>query len=177
MQVRFELLGERLNNAFRLAFSHQTGIDENARQPIANRLVNQSRDNGRIDAAGKTANNATVADLLTNLFNCVFRKLFHRPGTGAVADVLEERFQQSDSFVRQLEIFDCRQFQSFDFRGNLVAQRVVCVDQSDRIHLFNLFCGYFMSDHLAEHVKSTNAASVQLSVLGTKVDNYNLFAD
>ena len=65
----------------------QSVVYENAGQLIADRAMNQSRRNGRIDAAGKTENNFIFSNLMTNFFNGFLSEVAHDPVGSGLADL------------------------------------------------------------------------------------------
>ena len=65
----------------------QSVVYENAGQLIADRAMNQSRRNGRIDAAGKTENNFIFSNLMTNFFNGFLSEVAHDPVGIGLADL------------------------------------------------------------------------------------------
>ena len=54
---------EEAHDLLRLALPQQAGIDKDAGQPVADRLVQQRRGDRGIDPAGQTADDPAAADL------------------------------------------------------------------------------------------------------------------
>jgi len=68
-------------------------IDENASKLIANRLVDQYGCNGRIDAAGQTADHLFVANLRADRGNRLFAVSAHGPVAGEACEFDEVLIQ------------------------------------------------------------------------------------
>ena len=66
---------------------HDAVVDEDARQPVADRSVNQHRRDRRIDAAAEAADDAAAPDLLADARCRLFDERGHRPVAAAAADV------------------------------------------------------------------------------------------
>ncbi len=60
-------------------------VDEDARQPIADRAVHDERRHGRVDAPAQRAHHAAAADLRANLRGRLLHERRHRPVAGAAA--------------------------------------------------------------------------------------------
>ena len=58
-----EVPAERLLDLFGLALAQQPGVDEHARQLVADRPVDEQRRDGRVDAAGERAEHLGPPDL------------------------------------------------------------------------------------------------------------------
>ena len=69
-----------LQRVFELAIPQQAVIDEYARLPLANSLMDKHGSDGRINAAGQAADDVTCrADGLSDLFDLFCNKLSRRP--------------------------------------------------------------------------------------------------
>src|SRR5262245_42474949 len=66
-QIDLECIAERLDDVFALAGAEQAIVHEETRELIADGLVDQRRDHGRVHTAGERADHAIAADPLTNL--------------------------------------------------------------------------------------------------------------
>ena len=62
-EVRAKLFAENLDNLLRLALAEQTMVDMDADELLADRLDEQRRDDGAVDAAGQGEQDVLVADL------------------------------------------------------------------------------------------------------------------
>ena len=62
-QRHAEVVAERGDHLGALVLAHQAVVDEHARQPVADRAVDEQRGNTRVDPAGQPADRAPVADL------------------------------------------------------------------------------------------------------------------
>ena len=78
---------ECLFNKVALIFSHETLIDKNAGELLADRTAEESGGNRAVNAAGKTENNLFVADLFTELFNRRVNEAVHFPVARTAADI------------------------------------------------------------------------------------------
>ncbi len=78
-EVDVEVLAEGLLDLGPLVFPKQPGIDEHARQPVADGLVQEHGRDGRIDATAEPEDHVVVADLLLDLALFVFDKRGRRP--------------------------------------------------------------------------------------------------
>ena len=63
LEVRAKLFAENLDNLLRLALAEQTVVDMDADELLADRLDEQRRDDGAVDAAGQGEQDVLVADL------------------------------------------------------------------------------------------------------------------
>ena len=78
----------RVLDLLRLVEPQHAVVDEDARQAIADRLVNQQRRDRRVDAAAQAADDAAVPDLLRGSSPPLSsHERRHRPVAGAAADV------------------------------------------------------------------------------------------
>ena len=78
-------LGEALHNLRGFVLPQQSVVDEDARQPIADRVVHEHRRDRRIDAAAQAADDAPVADLLADARHRLLDERRHRPVAAAAA--------------------------------------------------------------------------------------------
>src|SRR4030095_5201413 len=79
-------LGEQLANPLGLVLPQKPIVDEDADQSFFDRLVNQSRSHGRIDAAAEATKHPAVSDLFADPVDCGFDKVLHSPGRLTTAD-------------------------------------------------------------------------------------------
>ena len=77
-----EVAAERLDDLLGLVRAHQPVVDEDARELVADRLVDEQRRDGRVDAAGEPADDALRADLRADPLDLL---LDHRGGRPASA--------------------------------------------------------------------------------------------
>ena len=84
----------------RLLLAQQAVVDEDAGQPVADRLVHQQRRDRRVDAAGQAADDAAVADLGLDAGHGFVDERRHRPVAAAAADVDGEGPQQVGAVLR-----------------------------------------------------------------------------
>ena len=71
VQVEAELRVEHLLDLLVLVVAEESVVDEDAVEARADRLVEEHRDDGRVDAAGETEHDLLVADLLPELLHRV----------------------------------------------------------------------------------------------------------
>src|SRR3546814_15705797 len=76
------MVAEEADDLLGLAEAHQAVIDEDAGELIADRLVDQHRRDGAVDAAGKAANHLPLAHLLADLRDLGRAKHGHGPVAG-----------------------------------------------------------------------------------------------
>ena len=72
-------------------------VDEDARQPVADRAVDDERRDRRVDAAAQRADDPPVADLRADPRRRLFDKRRHRPVAGAAADAVREVAQDLEA--------------------------------------------------------------------------------
>ena len=70
-QMNIVVIAEQAHHLLRLAFAHQAGIDEDAGQLRADRLMQQHRHHGTVNAARKAADHPLDADIRHNLFSVI----------------------------------------------------------------------------------------------------------
>ena len=87
-------VAEQAHDLLGLARAHQAVIDEHAGQLLADRLVDQHRRDGAVDAARKAADHPALADLLADVGDLGVAEARHRPVAGAAADVPDEIGEQ-----------------------------------------------------------------------------------
>ena len=92
-QVDVELAAERLLDLLGLALAQQTGVDEHARELVADRLVHERGGDRRVDAAGETADHPLAADLRPDLGDRLLDDRGVRPRRPAAAHVVQERLE------------------------------------------------------------------------------------
>ena len=66
-EVDLELAAERLLDLLGLAQAEEPGVDEDARELVADRLVHERGGHGGVDPAGEPADHTRVADLVADL--------------------------------------------------------------------------------------------------------------
>ena len=70
---------ERLDDLLALVLAHEAGVDEHARELVADGLVHERRGDRRVDAAGQAADGAAVADLGPDLLDGLLDEVLHGP--------------------------------------------------------------------------------------------------
>ena len=78
---------EHRNHLIRLVHAHQTVINEDAGELIANRLVNEDCGNGGIDAAGEPTDHSTLTNLFLDFGNGFGAEMRHAPVARATGDL------------------------------------------------------------------------------------------
>ena len=86
-QRHVELVAERGDDLLALVLAHHPVVDEHARELIADRLVDQQRGDGRVDAAREPADDLAVADLGADRRDLLVDDVRRAPGARAAADV------------------------------------------------------------------------------------------
>ncbi len=81
---------EQRDDFIRLARAHQSGIDEDTSELIANGFVDQDRGDGGIHAAGETADHLALADLRADLLDLALAEGMHVPLGLDAGDVDDE---------------------------------------------------------------------------------------
>src|SRR5450631_3093024 len=81
---------EQIDHGLGLVEPQQPVIDEHAGELVADRLVDQDRGDGGIDAAGQSADHLALADLGANLFDRLLAEGAHGPVAGEACDLAEE---------------------------------------------------------------------------------------
>jgi hypothetical protein len=87
------VIAEKADDLLGLAEAHQAGIDEDAGQLLADRLVDQDGGDRRIDAAGEPADHAAGADLLADARDRLVAVGRHGPVAGEAREAGEVRQQ------------------------------------------------------------------------------------
>ena len=90
-------IAEQRHDALGLAGAEQPVVDEDAGELIGDRLVNQHRGDGRIDAAGEAADHAAAADLRPDAGDGFVPEGLHGPVAGRADDPADEVAQQRRS--------------------------------------------------------------------------------
>ncbi len=85
-----EMLAERLDDLPGLVLAQQAVVDEDARELLADRLVDEQRRDGRVDAARQRAQHALAPDLRADPLDLLLDHGGRRPGGRCVGDVVEE---------------------------------------------------------------------------------------
>jgi hypothetical protein len=81
-EILLDLLG--------LALAQQAVVDEDARQPVADRALDQSRGDGGVDAAGEAADRPLAADLRADPLDLLVDDVDHRPRRPAAGTLVQE---------------------------------------------------------------------------------------
>ena len=81
-------LGERRFDLIALVLAHQTVVDKDARELIANCLCHERRSNRGVHAARERKQRLAGADLFTDLPDCVLAVVRHGPVAGCLADAI-----------------------------------------------------------------------------------------
>ncbi len=84
------VVAEQIDHGLGLVEPQQAVIDEHASQLIADRLVDQDRGDGGIDAAGQSADHLALADLGADLFDRLLAEGAHGPVAGEAGDLADE---------------------------------------------------------------------------------------
>ena len=86
--------GQKVSTTCSASFMpHQAVVDEDAGQPVADRLVDEQRRDRGVDAAGEAADDAALADLGPDLLDLLVDHRLRRPLLLAAGDVAEEAGQ------------------------------------------------------------------------------------
>ena len=91
---------EEAHDLLRLARPQQAGIDKDAGQLVADRLVEQGRRYRGIDTAGETADNPVFTNLAADLVDRLAAEQRHRPVAVAAGDPVREAVQQLSALRR-----------------------------------------------------------------------------
>jgi hypothetical protein len=94
------VLAEGLHDLRRFVQAQQARVDENARQLVADRAMDERGGYRRIDAARQAENDFLAADLGANLRHRLADIARHRPVAGAAADVAHETRQYRLALLR-----------------------------------------------------------------------------
>src|SRR6516225_1703498 len=85
---------EEIDDLLCLAGAQQAGVDKDAGQLVADRLVQQHRRDGGIDPAREAADDISIADLTTNFVVRLGAKPRHCPVAAAARNLMSEVAQQ-----------------------------------------------------------------------------------
>ncbi|MNM96754.1 hypothetical protein D3C81_1092420 [compost metagenome] len=88
--MNIELADERLHYALGFTLAQQAMVDEHTGQLVANRLMDQHRNYGGIDAAAQRTQHLLVANLGANVVHGILNEGFHRPVAIASAHLVQE---------------------------------------------------------------------------------------
>ena len=101
-----EVAAERLDDLLRLVLAHQPVVDEDARELVADRLVDEQGRDRRVDTPGETADDALRADLRSDPLDLFLDHRRRRPGGRRPGHVVEEPLQDLLSLggVRDLRV-------------------------------------------------------------------------
>ncbi len=94
MQGYVAVAPEEIDDLLHLARTQETGVDQDADQLVADRLVQQERGNCRIDAAREAADHPAGADLRAHPGDRLLAERRHGPGGGAARDPMREIGEQ-----------------------------------------------------------------------------------
>ncbi len=94
------MAAEEADDLLGLARPQQAGIDKDAGQLVADRLVQQRRRDRGIDAAGQAAHDVTPSDLAADLVDRLAAEQRHRPVAAAARYVVREVAQQLTALRR-----------------------------------------------------------------------------
>ena len=95
---------EGLDDLVALATTHEPGVDVDARQLVADRLVDQRRGDCRIDAAAQPADGPGVADLGANRSDLGVDDRSHRPCRGTTGEIVQEALQHDHAVGRMHDL-------------------------------------------------------------------------
>ena len=85
---------ERLDDLVALASAHQPGVDVDARELVTDRLVDQRRGDGGVDAAAQRRRSPVASPTWARTAaTCVVDDRVHRPRRRAAGEVVEEALQ------------------------------------------------------------------------------------
>ena len=88
------MAAEEAHHLLPLPCPQQPGVDKDAGQLVADRLVQQRRDHRGIDPAGKAADDPCPADLMADPVDRLGAEGRHRPVAAAAGDLVREIAQQ-----------------------------------------------------------------------------------
>ena len=88
-----EVAAEGLDDLLRLVGAHQPVVDEHAGQLVADRLVDEQRRHGRVDATGEAADDALRADLRADPLDLLLDHGGGCPRRRSAGDLVEEVLQ------------------------------------------------------------------------------------
>ena len=89
-EVDVELVAEDAHDLLGLVEAQHAVVDEDARELVADRAVQQRGDHARVDAAGQAADDLGVADLLADRLDGVVDDVDHRPQRRDAREVVQE---------------------------------------------------------------------------------------
>ena len=81
---------EQVDDGLGLVEPQHAVVDEHAGELVADRLVDQHRGHGGIDAAGEAADHPALADLGADLFDRLLAEGAHGPVAGEAGDLADE---------------------------------------------------------------------------------------
>src|SRR6185503_4758078 len=93
-KVDLEVVAEGGLDEVAFVLTEQAVVDEDADELVADRLVEQGRDDGGIDAAREAADHLAGLHLLAHAANRLLDEVAHRPVAGALADLVDEVFEE-----------------------------------------------------------------------------------
>ena len=88
-----EVVAERGDDLLALVLAHEAVVDEDARELVADRAVDEQRGDARVHAAGEPADHAPVADLLADALDLLLDDARGAPRHVGAADVAEEALE------------------------------------------------------------------------------------
>ena len=98
------MAAKQRDDLFAFAEPEKSVIDKHAGELIADRLVDQHRRDGGIDAARQPADHPALADLTADFFDRLILECAHRPVAGTAGDVADEVAQDGGA-VRRVHHF------------------------------------------------------------------------
>ena len=84
------VMPEQVDDGLGLVEPQQAVIDEHAGELVADRLMDQHRGDGGIDAAGQAADHLALADLVADLLDRLLAEGAHGPVAGEACDLADE---------------------------------------------------------------------------------------
>ena len=99
-QVHVHVLLECLDDLLGFAEAHQSVVDVDAGQLVADGSMDQCGGDGGIDAARESADHVVVANLLADLRDCLSDEVGGVPVAGALTDLVDEVAQEVQSVGR-----------------------------------------------------------------------------
>src|SRR6185436_18931469 len=88
--VERHALAEERDDLLRLVLPEEAVVDEDAGEPLTDRLVDERRDDGRVDAAREPADDAAVPYPLPDARHPALDEALHRPVRLGLADAEDE---------------------------------------------------------------------------------------
>ena len=89
-----------MDYGFGFVFSEQAVVDEDAREPVADRFGHEHGRDRRVHAAGQAADRGAITDLTANRLDALLHEGPGRPVGGATSDLEQERPKHLDAARR-----------------------------------------------------------------------------